>query len=63
MVGMFAFALSVVGMLITLANFMVCRGWIKIKVLNLTLNRLIIQIIINAGGIVALTALSTWLLQ
>ncbi len=46
-----AFALSVVGMLITLANFMLCRGWIKDKGSRPDFEPLnYLKTVINAGG-------------
>ncbi|EOE1184985.1 dipeptide/tripeptide permease DtpA [Proteus mirabilis] len=59
-----AFALSVVGMLITLANFMLCRGWIKDKGSRPDFEPLnYLKLLLTLVGIVALTAVSTWLLH
>ncbi|VTP62411.1 Dipeptide and tripeptide permease A [Serratia rubidaea] len=59
-----AFSLSVVGMLITLVNFMMCHKWVKqhgskpdFKPLHLP------KLLMVLAGIVALIAVSTWLLH
>ncbi|HBZ16871.1 MAG TPA: dipeptide/tripeptide permease DtpA [Pantoea sp.] len=59
-----AFSLSVVGMLITLVNFMMCKKWVKqhgskpdFKPLHLP------KLLMVLVGIVALIAISTWLLH
>ncbi|SPW34777.1 Dipeptide and tripeptide permease A [Edwardsiella tarda] len=59
-----AFSLSVVGMLITLVNFMMCRRWVKDQgskpdFAPLQMGKLVMTLI----GVVVLVAISTWLLH
>ncbi|WHP81905.1 dipeptide/tripeptide permease DtpA [Edwardsiella anguillarum] len=59
-----AFSLSVVGMLITLVNFMMCRRWVKDQgskpdFAPLQVGKLMMTLV----GVVILVAISTWLLH
>ncbi|ARD38515.1 dipeptide/tripeptide permease DtpA [Edwardsiella ictaluri] len=59
-----AFSLSVVGMLITLVNFMMCRRWVKDQgskpdFAPLQVSKLMMTLV----GVVILVAISTWLLH
>ena len=59
-----AFSLSVVGMLITLVNFMFCSRWVKDKGSKPDFKPLHLQkLLIVVVGIVALISVSTWLLH
>ncbi|WON78727.1 dipeptide/tripeptide permease DtpA [Serratia sp. UGAL515B_01] len=59
-----AFSLSMVGILITLVNFMICHGWVKQYGSRPDFKPLHIQkLLMVLLGVVALVALSSWLLH
>lgn len=59
-----AFSLSVVGMLITLVNFMVCQKWVKQHGSKPDFKPLQVKkLLMVLVGVVALVALSSWLLH
>ncbi|AIJ10150.1 MULTISPECIES: dipeptide/tripeptide permease DtpA [Edwardsiella] len=59
-----AFSLSVVGMLITLVNFMMCRRWVKDQGSKPDFAALQVgKLMMTLVGVVILVAISTWLLH
>ncbi|KLN95773.1 dipeptide/tripeptide permease DtpA [Moellerella wisconsensis] len=59
-----AFSLSVVGLVITLINFFICKHWVKEHGSKPDFEPLVIsKLIASIIGVIALVALSTWLLH